>query len=120
MSLGEILIIKGDYKEAVDFNKESIRIGKENANEYFLVTNLYFLGSAYFELKDYETSLRYFLNVKNLTEGVYNPIGADNLKIAEERRNKIREIIGNDNFEMINSDAMKLSKDDIVDFVLNS
>ncbi|MBK7157594.1 MAG: hypothetical protein IPH77_03305 [Ignavibacteria bacterium] len=42
MSLGEILIIKGEYKDAIDFNKESIRTGKENANEYFLVTNLYF------------------------------------------------------------------------------
>ncbi|MBK8380588.1 MAG: tetratricopeptide repeat protein [Ignavibacteria bacterium] len=120
MSLGEILIIKGEYKEAVDFNKESIRIGKENANEYFLAANLYFLGSAYFELKDYETSLRYFLNVKNLTEGVYNPIAADNLKIAEERRNKIREIIGNDNFEKIISEVTKMSKDEIVDFVLGS
>ncbi len=120
MSLSEILIIKGKYKEAIDFNKESIRTGKENANEYFLAANLYFLGSAYFELKDYETSLRYFLNVKNLTEGVYNPIAADNLKIAEERRNKIREIIGNDNFEKIKNEIMKLSKDEFVDFVLNS
>lgn len=120
MLLGEILIINNEFKKAIELHKESILIGKENANEYFLVTNLYFLGSAYFGLKDLETSLRYFLYVKNLTEGVYNPIAQDNLRIAEERRNKIREIIGNDNFEKIKNEAVKLSKDEIVDSVLKS
>ena len=120
MYLGEILIIKSEFKKAIDLHKESIQIGNESGNEYFLATNLFHLGSAYFGINDYETSLKYYLFVKTLTDGLFNPISKNDLTIAEERRIKIREILGIEKFESIQNEALKLSKEEIVEFVLSS
>ncbi|MCB0729177.1 MAG: tetratricopeptide repeat protein, partial [Ignavibacteriae bacterium] len=86
--IGQTLEKKGEYEKAINHHKESILIGRDNGNEYFLATNIYGLGLAYFGLKDHETSLRYFSFLKTLTDCQYNPIGKKQLLHAEEIRSK--------------------------------
>lgn len=117
--IGQTLEKKGEYEKAITHHKESILLGRENGNEYFLATNLYGLGLAYYGLKDHDTSLRYFSFLKTLTDDQYNPIGKKQLLHAEEIKSKLKEDLGIEKYEAVMNDALKLSKDEAVSEILS-
>jgi predicted ATPase/class 3 adenylate cyclase len=118
--IGQTLEKKGEYEKAIAHHKESILLGRENGNEYFLATNIHGLGLAYFGMKDHESSLRYFTFLKTLTDGQYNPIGKVQLKLADENKSKLKENVSKEKYEAIVNEAMKLSKDEVVSYILGS
>lgn len=118
--IGLTLEKQGEYEKAITHHKESILIGRENGNEFFFATNIYGLGHAYFGLNDHETSLKYFSILKALTDGQYNPIDKQHLVVAEEIRNKLKEILGNEKYEAVLSDVLKMNKDEALSDLLNT
>ncbi len=113
MFLGNVSVQTGEYENSVKYYKESALTGYETGNSYYLASSLYGLATAYFELKNYEKSLKYFSCVKKLTDDRYDPIGEKRKEIAEEKRNKIKEILGDEKFNKLLSEAMKFSKEEI-------
>ena len=71
-------------------------------------------------MKDHESSLRYFTFLKTLTDGQYNPIGKVQLKLADENKSKLKENVSKEKYEAIVNEALKLSKDEVVSYILGS
>lgn len=116
--IGDELLKLGDNDKAIVSYKESILLGSETCNEYFLARNLFGIGMSYYNKNDYENALRYFSIVKTLTDNQNDPIGAEKLAIAEEHKDKIRKLIGNQMFDKYLNEVLKLSKEEAVRFVL--
>ncbi|MEO8210786.1 MAG: adenylate/guanylate cyclase domain-containing protein [bacterium] len=120
MYMGEVTSCLGEEDKAINFHKESIQTGSDAGIDYFLANNFYRLGISYYNLKDYESSIRYFIFLKTITDNHINPIGSERMNIAEEYKNKLKEILGNEKYESLLNETSQLSKDDSLKFALDS
>jgi predicted ATPase/class 3 adenylate cyclase len=120
MFLGEVGVKTGDFENSLSCYKESVLTGNESGNFYYLASNLFGLGSAYFGLKEYELSLKYFAFVKTLTADRFDPISQEKKDIAEDHLNKLKQILGDDIYYALMGEALKFSKEEMICQISNS
>lgn len=94
MYLGEVSRKSGDDEKAIGYYKESIQIGAETGIDYYLGNNYFGLGISYFNLNDFESSLKYFTLMKEMPGNIASLIGKEKLEIAEEYLIKLKEVLG--------------------------
>lgn len=119
MYLGNVAKEKGNHEKAILYHKKSILTGFEASINFFLSTNIYEIGISYYKMKEHEKSLEYFLYLNKVILEKNDPLGIHNLSNAENYRNMLREIIGNDKYEKISNEMMKLNREEIVKSVLS-
>lgn len=93
MYLGEVLSKSGDDERAIGLFKESIQTGTDMENNYYLSNNYFNLGVSYFNLKDYENSLKHFDLLKICLDKTNSVHSNEKVKIAEEYINKIKNMM---------------------------
>jgi len=120
MILGDVSVKTGEFENSIKYFKESVLTGNETGNSYYLASNLYGLATAYYELKDFKTSLKYFAFVKKLTDDRFDPLGNARKEIAEEKRIKINEILGDEKFSECMDEIMKLTNEEMMKLIVKS
>ena len=119
MYLGDAEAGFGKNENAINFYKESVLTGSKAGINFFLSTNIYGIGLSYFELKDYENSLRYFIFLNSITGKEFDPLGKPNIKKGENHRNDLKELLGSEKYEEIENEVLKLGKEDFIKFAVN-
>lgn len=94
MYLGEVLSKSGDDEKAINYYKESIQIGTDTGIDYYLRNNYFGLGISYYNINDFENSLRYLTLMKEMPGNLTNHIGKEKSEIAEEYLVKLKEVLG--------------------------
>ncbi|MBS1518832.1 MAG: tetratricopeptide repeat protein [Bacteroidetes bacterium] len=88
---GEIMTELGNYTEAVNSFRESVEKGFSAGIEFFLINNFCGLGTAYFKMKDYRNSYKYFTFMKNLSDNFGKTISKNKIDFADGLEEELAE-----------------------------
>lgn len=117
---GEVASKTGDDIKAVSCFKESILTGKETGIDFYLGNNFYGLGISYFNLKEYEKSIKYLSFFKTLFDSNNIYIKKKKIPEAETYMSMLRDKLGDGIYDRLSSEALNCSKEEAIRFSLES
>ncbi|MBS1519214.1 MAG: tetratricopeptide repeat protein [Bacteroidetes bacterium] len=108
----------GNTKKAVYNFKKSVNTGREAGIGFFLLTNIYGIGEAFYISEDYENSFKYFTILSQLLKENNDPLGKVKIEDAGLKKDEIKKILGDSKCAEIRNEIISLNRDEILDLIV--